>query len=122
MQKSTALPPVAPSPTMNRKAKAKAAKTTTPLPSKESRLPLYPPTTTPPFRPSTPPRNAAAVQHLQLSSVRTPLSHKGLHMSPSSSLAHYKSHLDPPPPAASSFFPTSGADTSIAAGLIDSEN
>ncbi|KAJ7583238.1 hypothetical protein C8J56DRAFT_953416 [Mycena floridula] len=26
------------------------------------------------------------------------LSHRGLHMSPSPSLAHYKSHLDPPPP------------------------
>ncbi|KAJ3755168.1 hypothetical protein EV360DRAFT_50237 [Lentinula raphanica] len=42
---------------------------------------------------STPPPS----QTLQLSPVRTPLSHKGLHMSPSASLAHYKSHLDPPP-------------------------
>ena len=29
--------------------------------------------------------------------MRTPLSHKGLHMSPTASLAHYKSNLDPPP-------------------------
>ncbi|KAM6496938.1 hypothetical protein JOM56_007411 [Amanita muscaria] len=42
--------------------------------------------------PQTPPRSA-----LQISSVRTPLSHKGLHMSPTASLAHYKSNLDPPP-------------------------
>ncbi|KAK2463690.1 hypothetical protein APHAL10511_004441 [Amanita phalloides] len=52
--------------------------------------PTRPPT--PPL-PITPPRNTS----IQISSVRTPLSHKGLHMSPSSSLAHYKSNLDPPP-------------------------
>ncbi|KAJ4473869.1 hypothetical protein J3R30DRAFT_738253 [Lentinula aciculospora] len=46
-----------------------------------------------PDNPTTPPPNAT----LQISPVRTPLSHKGLHMSPSASLAHYKSHLDPPP-------------------------
>ncbi|TFK29737.1 hypothetical protein FA15DRAFT_581825 [Coprinopsis marcescibilis] len=40
--------------------------------------------------PSTPPRR------IKLSSTRTPISHKGLHMSPSASLAHYKSNLDPP--------------------------
>ncbi|TFK40008.1 hypothetical protein BDQ12DRAFT_712067 [Crucibulum laeve] len=51
--------------------------------------------------PSTPPRKA---HHLPMSSVRTPISssrtpfsYKGLHMSPSTSLAHYKSNLDPPP-------------------------
>ncbi|KAF9485486.1 hypothetical protein BDN70DRAFT_795750 [Pholiota conissans] len=43
--------------------------------------------------PSTPPRNTSH----QISSIRTPLSHKGLHMSPTASLAHYKSNLDPPP-------------------------
>ena len=91
-------------------------------PSKDSRLPLFPPVTTPPLRPSTPPPNPTAVQHLQLSPIRTPLSHKGLHMSPSASLAHYKSHLDPPPPAPSLVFPVSGADTNNAASLTDSEN
>ncbi|KAJ6621384.1 hypothetical protein B0H10DRAFT_2018305 [Mycena sp. CBHHK59/15] len=45
--------------------------------------------------PSTPPRNFR--RKIQLSPVHTPLSHKGLHMSPSASLAHYKSNLDPPP-------------------------
>lgn len=44
--------------------------------------------------PSTPPRKN---RELQISAIRTPLSHKGLHMSPTASLAHYKSHLDPPP-------------------------
>src|SRR6267154_1792743 len=42
--------------------------------------------------PSTPPRTTH-----QISSMRTPLSSKGLKMSPSPSLAHYKSNLDPPP-------------------------
>lgn len=71
-------------------------------PSKDSRQLLFPPIASPTLRPSTPPRKTPA-QHLQLSPVRTPLSHKGLHMSPSASLAHYKSHLDPPPAASSSF-------------------
>lgn len=42
--------------------------------------------------PSTPPPRTS-----QLSSTRTPISHKGLTMSPSASLAHYKCNLDPPP-------------------------
>ncbi|ESK94917.1 forkhead box protein i1 [Moniliophthora roreri MCA 2997] len=46
---------------------------------------------------STPPRNTSSVEKLQLSPLHTPLSHKGLHMSPSASLAHYKTNLDPPP-------------------------
>lgn len=53
--------------------------------------------------PSTPPRDRSKnakddsrIQH-ELSAMRTPISHKGFHMSPSSSLAHYKSNLDPPP-------------------------
>jgi DNA ligase-4 len=41
--------------------------------------------------PATPP------QRVRLDSTRTPISHKGLTMSPSASLAHYKSNLDPPP-------------------------
>ncbi|KAF5388739.1 hypothetical protein D9757_004749 [Collybiopsis confluens] len=57
----------------------------------------------------TPPRNK-----LEISPVRTPLSHRGLHMSPSASLAHYKSHLDPPPalPFDQTFSLTSGAGPS----------
>ncbi|KAF8636434.1 hypothetical protein AX17_003616 [Amanita inopinata Kibby_2008] len=52
---------------------------------------------TPPFLavPTTPPPRCTTSS--LVSSERTPLSHKGLHMSPSASLAHYKSHLDPPP-------------------------
>ncbi|KAJ7180574.1 hypothetical protein C8R46DRAFT_1069854 [Mycena filopes] len=46
--------------------------------------------------PATPPRNNSRRKSL-LSPVHTPLSHRGLHMSPSASLAHYKSNLDPPP-------------------------
>lgn len=56
---------------------------------------------TPPPRPCTPPRKrvSSANKALQLSAVETPISHRGLHMSPSPSLAYYKSHLDPPPAA-----------------------
>lgn len=46
--------------------------------------------------PSTPPRNNNR-RKIQISPMHTPLSHKGLHMSPPASLAHYKSHLEPPP-------------------------
>ncbi|KAG7093592.1 hypothetical protein E1B28_007258 [Marasmius oreades] len=46
---------------------------------------------------STPPPNRS--RKVQLSPMHTPLSHKGLHMSPSASLAHYKMNLDPPPVA-----------------------
>ncbi|KAJ7760470.1 hypothetical protein B0H16DRAFT_574000 [Mycena metata] len=46
--------------------------------------------------PATPPRNNNRRKSL-VSPVHTPLSHRGLHMSPSASLAHYKSNLDPPP-------------------------
>lgn len=56
-----------------------------------------------PKRPCTPPRkpttSGTANHTLQLSPQRTPLSHRGLHMSPSPSLVHYKSNLDPPPAA-----------------------
>lgn len=56
---------------------------------------------TPPLRPCTPPRKRviSGSNALQLSAHHTPISHRGLHMSPSPSLAHYKSHLDPPPTA-----------------------
>ncbi|KAJ7760423.1 hypothetical protein B0H16DRAFT_1719924 [Mycena metata] len=45
--------------------------------------------------PATPPRNNR--RKSLVSPVHTPLSHGGLHVSPSASLAHYKSNLDPPP-------------------------
>ncbi|PCH44182.1 hypothetical protein WOLCODRAFT_138811 [Wolfiporia cocos MD-104 SS10] len=54
---------------------------------------------TPPRRPCTPPRRPVPSGDLLLSPTRTPISHAGLHMSPSPSLAYYKSHLDPPPAA-----------------------
>ncbi|KAI0923771.1 hypothetical protein AcV5_009232 [Taiwanofungus camphoratus] len=68
----------------------------TPSPGPKQLL-VYP--TTPPQRPSTPPRRKRVASNtgLQLSPHRTPISHAGLHMSPSASLAHYKSNLDPPP-------------------------
>lgn len=75
-------PPVPTSPTPNCRVKRKR--------SDDAGRP-----STPPIMPCTPPRNNN--QH-QISSIRTPLSHKGLHMSPTASLAHYKSNLDPPPP------------------------
>ncbi|EMD39220.1 hypothetical protein CERSUDRAFT_93268 [Gelatoporia subvermispora B] len=69
----------------------------TPPPS-EAMLPPMP--FTPPARPSTPPAQVGTSRsNLRLSPHRTPISHRGLHMSPSPSLAHYKSHLDPPPAA-----------------------
>lgn len=79
------LPPVPTSPTPSYRVKRKKSDD------------VNGPSTPPPIlaMPSTPPRNGN--QH-QLSSIRTPLSHKGLYMSPTASLAHYKSNLDPPPP------------------------
>jgi hypothetical protein len=79
------------SPTMDRKSLPKCKKRECTLPSPPPPAPTR--LSTPPPRPCTPPRN----NHLHLSPHRTPLSHRGLHMSPSPSLAHYKSHLDPPP-------------------------
>lgn len=90
------------SPSLNRRNKLKSA--TKPGPG-ESRT-TFP---SPPLRPCTPPRNTSS--YLQLSPKRTPLSHRGLHMSPSASLAHYKSHLDPPLPSSS--FANSGLDTNV---------
>ncbi len=74
----SAFPPVPTSPTLNLRTLNGNGRPTTPVSS-----------TTPP---STPPRSTH-----KISSIRTPISHKGLHMSPSTSLAHYKSNLDPPP-------------------------
>ncbi|KAF9071361.1 hypothetical protein BDP27DRAFT_1446419 [Rhodocollybia butyracea] len=91
-----------PSPT-SRKAATKGRKSKGTLKSRSSRSSRSMRLSTPPPRnyddndstgPSTPPPNLTA---LQISPMRTPLSHKGLHMSPSASLVHYKSHLDPPP-------------------------
>lgn len=76
------MPPI--SPTLERRA----VKAHPPLPNAEagpSNRPMTPTPCTPPSR------------HLHISSVRTPLSHKGLHMSPTASLVHYKTNLEPPP-------------------------
>lgn len=71
-----------------------------PDPIDEFCLPFLRSSISPP-RPCTPPRKrvSSASKTLQLSAMETPLSHRGLHMSPSPSLAYYKSHLDPPPKA-----------------------
>ena len=75
----SALPPIPISPTLNLRAiQSRSCHPTTPVSS------IVPP--------STPPRSTH-----KISSIRTPISHKGLNMSPSTSLAHYKSNLDPPP-------------------------
>ncbi|KAF9244664.1 hypothetical protein BU15DRAFT_86029 [Melanogaster broomeanus] len=113
--KSRALPPMPLSPTLDRRARTRRKSTT-----KESPAPMPAPTkptstslprsSTPPPRPSTPPLR------FELSPIRTPLSHKGLHMSPSASLAHYKSHLDPPPPT------TFNPDDGINPAVFDTEN
>ncbi|KAI0343260.1 hypothetical protein BDW22DRAFT_1394173 [Trametopsis cervina] len=85
------------SPTDTRKAAKGKARMRSPSPEQPLRLPPF----TTPSRPCTPPRKRASSgsKTLQLSAKDTPLSHRGLHMSPSPSLAYYKSHLDPPPAA-----------------------
>ncbi|KAF9453556.1 hypothetical protein P691DRAFT_800179 [Macrolepiota fuliginosa MF-IS2] len=60
-------------------------------------LPLSNATAGPSYRPTTPTPSTPPSRQSRVSSIHTPLSHKGLHMSPSASLAHYKSNLDPPP-------------------------
>ncbi|KAF8909387.1 hypothetical protein CPB84DRAFT_1515266 [Gymnopilus junonius] len=80
---ASGFPPLPSSPTLDR-VQLKLGRSSTPPPSSSSSA-----------VPSTPPRSTRP-EH-QISSSRTPLSHKGLHMSPSASLAHYKSNLDPPP-------------------------
>ncbi|KAF8729102.1 hypothetical protein AX14_006408 [Amanita brunnescens Koide BX004] len=87
------LPSAPSSPTLELKAvRSKSSSTQATSISDRPQTPPRPQTPSLPL-PTTPPRNTS----LQISSVHTPLSHKGLHMSPSASLAHYKSHLDPPP-------------------------
>ncbi|KAJ7252708.1 hypothetical protein B0H12DRAFT_608168 [Mycena haematopus] len=54
------------------------------------------PSKAPVASPATPPRDNNR-RKIQLSPMHTPLSHKGLYMSPSATLTHYKSRLDPPP-------------------------
>ncbi|KAL0953623.1 hypothetical protein HGRIS_004829 [Hohenbuehelia grisea] len=90
------LPPMPASPTLNCKGASSSFKALSfarqsPAQNLPPRLSTPPPKTQGAM-PCTPPRNR------QLTSpTHTPLSHKGLHMSPSPSLAHYKSNLDPPP-------------------------
>ena len=115
-KKAMGLPPVPISPTLERGAKLKKRKQSKELiVSPASRTVPLPHPTTPP-RPPTPQRNQNNSTSVQLSPVRTPLSHKGLHMSPSASLAHYKSNLDPPPTV--SFRPDDGIDPAV----LGSEN
>ncbi|KAL0570993.1 hypothetical protein V5O48_010961 [Marasmius crinis-equi] len=77
--------------TKSGRSKAGAAK-----PSKSSKLKTPPPPAASELLSTPPP---ARGRRVQLSPMTTPLSHKGLHMSPSTSLAHYKMNLDPPPAA-----------------------
>ncbi|KAF9266851.1 hypothetical protein L218DRAFT_753898 [Marasmius fiardii PR-910] len=83
------------SPTRKMSTKGRS-KTTAAKSSKNTRL-KTPPRTAATEVLSTPPPNRS--RKIQLSPMHTPLSHKGLHMSPSASLAHYKMNLDPPPVA-----------------------
>jgi hypothetical protein len=62
----------------------------TPPPASHSRAELRTP---PPKRGG---GDGAGLDALGLSPLRTPVSHAGVHMSPSPSLAHFKTHLDPP--------------------------
>ncbi|KAH6915883.1 forkhead box protein I1 [Coprinopsis sp. MPI-PUGE-AT-0042] len=81
------------SPTPRSRSKGSSSSNPQPLPLKGVERPTTPDNaraSSSTVLPSTPPRR------VKLSSVRTPISHKGLHMSPSASLAHYKSNLDPP--------------------------
>jgi hypothetical protein len=115
-QNSALLPPMPPSPTprgrggrgrkqaTNKNAKARAASKISP-----SRSP------SPARRASTPPCTPPRIT-MQISAQRTPISHMGLHMSPSTSLAHYKSNLDPPPIAELSL---PGQNTTEEASAVD---
>ncbi|KZT27882.1 hypothetical protein NEOLEDRAFT_1240021 [Neolentinus lepideus HHB14362 ss-1] len=66
--------------------------------SSPSPPPIFPNVVSPLGLPQTPPRKRKSSSIMQLSPVRTPISHKGLNMSPSINLSHYKTHLDPPAP------------------------
>lgn len=113
LKKSLPVLPMPESPTLDRRTRSKRlAKRSAPPPAPVSNADPRP--STPPPCPSTP-RNRGPGVTTQLSPVRTPLSHKGLHMSPSASLAHYKSHLDPPPP------PVFRQDDGINPAVFDSD-
>lgn len=114
LKKSLPVLPVPESPTNDRRTRAKRLVKRS-APPQPPVLNADPRPSTPPSRPSTP-RNRGPGVTTQLSPVRTPLSHKGLHMSPSASLAHYKSHLDPPPPSAFR------QDDGINPAVFDNEN
>ena len=96
LQQKPSFPPAPESPTLvrqNVRPRPENPRPSTPPPKSA------PPTSVKPLAPSpshprTPPRKGS--EH-HLSAARTPLSHLGVHMSPSTSLAHYKSHLNPPP-------------------------
>ncbi|KAI0251430.1 hypothetical protein BJV78DRAFT_1211514 [Lactifluus subvellereus] len=102
--KKPSLPPAPESPTLVRQTvrpRAQNLRPSTP-PLKNVFPTSVKPLLTPPGRPCTPPQKTS--DH-HLSAARTPLSHLGVHMSPSPSLAHYKSHLNPPPPPVASHPP-----------------
>ena len=125
-QKSRALPPMPVSPTVNRRTRHRKKPASQPLsaplpalvpePASTATTATHPRPSTPPPRPSTPPRNRGVTSTVHLSPMRTPLSHKGLHMTPNASLAHFKTHLDPPPLAA--FKPDDGINPAV----FDTEN
>ncbi|TFK51780.1 hypothetical protein OE88DRAFT_1658392 [Heliocybe sulcata] len=97
---SQRLPPRPESP-LSRRASALKAKAKTALRSSSPPPPpIFPRMDSLLELPHTPPRKHKSSGLLQLSPVRTPISHKGLNMSPSfnSLLSHYKTHLDPPAP------------------------
>ncbi|KAI0704276.1 hypothetical protein BC835DRAFT_1410345 [Cytidiella melzeri] len=106
------------SPTDNRRSAMKGkARMRSPSPERPVRLPLPSARpSTPPPRPCTPPRRRvpSGSKTLQLSAKDTPISHRGLHMSPSPSLAYYKSHLGPPPSAV--FHPQAPLLTALTSG------
>ncbi|KAG8214997.1 hypothetical protein J3R82DRAFT_8401 [Butyriboletus roseoflavus] len=125
-KKSRALPPMPVSPTLDRRTRSKKKSAGHQLPpplpalipelTSTTTTTTHPRPSTPPPRPSTPPRNRGATSTVHLSPIRTPLSHKGLHMTPNATLAHFKTHLDPPPHTA--FNPDDGINPAV----FDTEN
>lgn len=119
-KKSRALPPMPVSPTLDRRTRSKKKPASQQLPPPLPALvpePTSTTTTTTQHRPSTPPpRNRGTASTVHLSPIRTPLSHKGLHMTPNASLAHFKTHLDPPPHTM--FNPDDGINPAV----FDAEN
>ena len=95
-QQKSSFPPPPESPTLVRQSvrpRSENQRPSTPPPKNASHTSAKPFAPSP-SHPRTPPRKSS--EH-HLSAARTPLSHLGVHMSPSASLAHYKSHLNPPP-------------------------